>query len=118
MSVAVAIIHALLILIFAPASLLKLIGHPHMRAEFAKFRYPYSVAHLAGAIEALATCLLVAGFWYPVLAGTGSLLLVPVMIGAAITNFTKRPAVYGWGTLVIVVMCSTSAGYYLRGLVG
>jgi uncharacterized membrane protein YphA (DoxX/SURF4 family) len=108
------ILHVLLLLVFVPASLFKLAGHKHMRKQFAKFRYPYALAHLAGAIELCACVLLIYGFVVPRYAGLGALLLVPVMIGAAYTNFTRQPVAYGWGTLVLLSLCAIVGLHYLQ----
>lgn len=108
------VLQILLLIFFAPSAILKLVGHPHMRKEFSSFGYPYGVAWLAGSIELVASILLVLGFHREPLAGLGATSLVPVMIGATWTNFTKRPAAFGWGTLVILLLCAALAAYRLR----
>ncbi len=88
---------------------LKVSGHPHMIEEFDRFQYPHWLRILAGAIELVAAPLMLCSFWMPALAALGALLLCPVMVGATYTNFTKRPAAFGWGTVVILVLCATPA---------
>ncbi|MDR3418794.1 MAG: DoxX family protein [Nevskia sp.] len=110
------VLQVLLLAFFLPSALLKLAGHPHMRKEFARFQYPYAIARLAGVMELIACALLLAGFRREAVAGLGAAVLVPVMIGAAWTNFTKRPAAFGLGTMVILAVCAALAIYRLRGL--
>lgn len=86
---------------------LKVSGHPHMIEEFDKFQYPHWLRILAGAIELVAAPMMLLAFWYPIIAAAGALLLCPVMVGATYTNFTKRPAAFGWGTVVILALCAT-----------
>lgn len=109
MALALLIMQILLLAFFLPAGMLKLAGHAHMRREFLQFRLPYAWARCAGAFELLACALLLAGFGQPVLTVAGGLLLIPVMIGASWINFTRRPAAYGWGTLVLLILCMAFA---------
>lgn len=111
MSVTALVVQLLLIAFFAPSAVLKLAGHAHMRKEFRHFRYPYWLARLAGTMELVASALLVAGFWHPAASVLGAGLLVPVMVGATWTNFVKRPAAFGWGTAVILLLCVGLAAY-------
>lgn len=80
-------------------------GHPHMIEEFDKFQYPHWLRVLAGVLELIAAPMLFTAFWYPAIAAIGALILCPIMVGAAYTNFVKRPAAFGWGTVVIVLLC-------------
>jgi uncharacterized membrane protein YphA (DoxX/SURF4 family) len=117
-AIAVAVLQLALAAFFLPSALLKLAGHAHMRREFERFSYPYSVARLAGAIELVAAPCLIAGLWHPPLAVLGALLLIPVMIGATITNFVKRPPEFGWGTLLILLLCVVPVWLHRQALAG
>src|SRR3546814_7745115 len=87
-----------------------------MLHEFSRFRRPYAWARWAGAVELLACVLLLAGFRQALLLAVGGLLLVPVMIGATWINFTRRPAAYGWGTLVLLILRSEEHTSELQSL--
>lgn len=116
MTLGLLVTQILLLLFFLPGALLKLIGHAHMRHEFSRFRLPYALARCAGAVELVACLLLIAGFWQPMLRVVGGALLVPVMIGATWINFTRRPAAYGWGTLVLLILCAAFAVMVMTAL--
>ncbi|NGY04282.1 DoxX family protein [Solimonas terrae] len=118
MNVAAAIVQCLLLLFFLPAAVLKLAGHRHMREEFTRFRLPYALARCAGAVELLACLLLLAGFRQAFCAALGACLLVPVMIGASWINFTRRPPAFGWGTLVLLLVCAGFAAFCLTREMG
>jgi len=109
-------IQLLIILFFLPAAIFKLIGHPHMRKEFARFHFPFWVARLAGTIELFACVMLMIGFSGSVWGLLGGLLLIGVMAGATWTNFAKRPPVFGWGTLVILLLCVGVSAWQLGSL--
>src|SRR3546814_8305344 len=106
MTLALLLVQMLLLAFFLPACVLKIVGHAHMRHEFSRFRLPYAWARWAGAVALLACVLLLAGFRQALLLAVGGLLLVPVMIGTTWINFTRRPAAYGWGTLVLLILCT------------
>jgi uncharacterized membrane protein YphA (DoxX/SURF4 family) len=106
-------LQAALAVFFTLTGALKLAGHPHMRKEFRRFGYPYALARLAGALELLGAGLLAGGLWLPQLAAAGSLLLLPVMLGATYTNFRHQPLAYGLGMLVIVAL--TGLPLWLHG---
>jgi uncharacterized membrane protein YphA (DoxX/SURF4 family) len=99
-----ALLQGVLAVFFLFTALAKLLRHPHMRKEFQRFGYPYSIAMLAGALELIGSSLLIVGFWLPPLAALGSAVLLTVMLGATYTNFSKRPAAYGFGMLGIVAL--------------
>lgn len=84
---------------------LKVLGHAHMVREFQKFGFPQWLRVLAGLIEVVAAPLMLGVIWFPQWAALGALMMCPVMVGAAWTNFVKRPAAFGWGTVVILLMC-------------
>ena len=84
---------------------LKLFSHSHMVKEFRRFQYPLWLMRLAGALELAAAPGLLLGHWLPWWTLLGALLLSAVMVGAAYTNFVKRPPAFGWGTLVILALC-------------
>ncbi len=86
---------------------LKATGNAHMVKEFQKFNYPQWLRVVAGLIELVAALLMLTAFWWPGLAALGALMVCPVMLGAAWTNFVKRPAAFGWGTVVIFLLCAT-----------
>ena len=99
------IVCTLLALFFVATGWMKAGGHPHMIEEFDKFRLPHWLRILAGVLELIAAPLMLLVWWLPTLASLGALLVSAVMVGAAYTNFVKRPAVFGWGTLVILALC-------------
>ena len=107
MVIAVQVLSMVLGVFFLVTGWLKVSGHPHMIEEFDKFQYPHWLRILAGAIELVAAPMMLTAFWVPPIAALGALLMCPVMIGAAYTNFAKRPAAFGWGTLVILALCAT-----------
>ena len=107
MVIAAQVLSMVLGVFFLVTGWLKVSGHPHMIEEFDKFQYPHWLRILAGAIELVAAPMMLAAFWMPPIAALGALLMCPVMIGAAYTNFAKRPAAFGWGTLVILALCAT-----------
>ena len=90
---------------FLLTGLLKLCGHRHMVREFKRFQYPLWLMRLAGLLELAAAPGLLLEHWLPWWTLLGGLLLSAVMVGAAYTNFVKRPPVFGWGTLVILALC-------------
>ncbi len=90
---------------FLVSGWLKVLGTAHMVREFQKFGYPQWLRVLAGAIEVVASPMMLSVIWFPQWAALGALILCPVMVGAAWTNFVKRPASFGWGTVVILLLC-------------
>jgi len=105
MMLALQIICLLLGGFYLVAGWLKVSGNAHMVEEFNNFGYPHWLRVLAGAIELIAAPLMLTVFWWPSTAALGALLMCPVMLGATWTNFVKRPARYGWGTAVLLVLC-------------
>lgn len=101
------ILSVLLGVFFLVTGWLKASGSAHMVKEFQKFQYPQWLRVLAGLIELAAAPLMLTAFWWPRLAALGALAICPVMLGAAYTNFVKRPAAFGWGTVVIFLLCAT-----------
>ncbi len=99
------IITTLLALFFLITGWLKASGHPHMIEEFDKFQYPHWLRILAGVLELIAAPMMLLVWWWPQWAGLGAIIVSAVMIGATYTNFAKRPAVFGWGTVVILLLC-------------
>lgn len=99
------ILCTVLALFFLATGWLKASGHPHMIEEFDKFQYPHWLRILAGVMELIAAPMMLLVWWWPALASLGALLVSGIMVGAAYTNFVKRPAVFGWGTLVILALC-------------
>lgn len=72
--------------LFLFVSYMKLTHHPHMVESFELFGYRYRVAVFTAVVEIPAALLLIAGFWWPWCAVAGALLVLPTMIGAAVTN--------------------------------
>ncbi|MGH8491720.1 MAG: DoxX family protein [Moraxellaceae bacterium] len=101
------ILLGLLGVFFLVTGWLKASGNAHMVKEFQKFQYPQWLRVLAGLIELAAAPMMLTAFWWPGLAALGAFMVCPVMLGAAYTNFIKRPAAFGWGTLVIFLLCAT-----------
>ena len=112
MNVAASILQIVFIVFFTIAGAMKVLGHPHMRDEFDSFGYPYWLMRVAGTLELIATPVLIVGFWQPIYAALGASLLTAVMIGACYTNFTQRPAAYGWGTMVLALLCAAQAAHF------
>ncbi len=80
------ILQGLVAALFLLVSAMKLTRHPHMEESFALFGYPYGVAILTAVVEIPAALLLIAGYWWPWCAVAGSLLALPVLAGATVTN--------------------------------
>ncbi|MEE2730925.1 MAG: DoxX family protein [Pseudomonadota bacterium] len=99
------IIATLLAVFFLVTGWLKASGHPHMIEEFDKFQYPHWLRILAGVLELIAAPAMLLAWWWPHWASLGALVISAVMVGATYTNFVKRPAVFGWGTVVILLLC-------------
>ncbi|MEX1665561.1 DoxX family protein [Zhongshania arctica] len=112
MNIAVSILQIVFIVFFSIAGAMKVLGHTHMRDEFDNFGYPHWLMRVAGTLELIATPLLIVGFWQPIYAAFGASLLTAVMIGACYTNFTQRPAAYGWGTMVLALLCAALAAHF------
>lgn len=112
MNITIAIFQIVFIVFFSITGAFKLLAHHHMVEEFEKFTYPHWLMRLAGALELVAAAFLILGFWNPSYAALGSSLLTTVMIGACYTNFVKRPAAYGWGTMVILLLCAALAAHF------
>lgn len=104
-------------LFFLISGWLKVIGNAHMVKEFQKFNYPQWLRVVAGLIELVAAPMMLTVIWLPVLAATGSLIMCPVMAGATYTNFVKRPASFGWGTLVILALCAIPVAVYAQDII-
>lgn len=109
MMLALQIICLLLGAFYLVAGVLKVSGNAHMIEEFENFDYPQWLRIFAGCIELVAAPLMLSVIWFPTLAGFGALMMCPVMLGATYTNFAKRPAAYGWGTLVLLGLCAALA---------
>jgi len=104
------ILSTLLGVFFLATGWLKASGHPHMIEEFDKFQYPHWLRILAGVLELIAAPMMLTVWWLPAIASLGALIVSAIMVGAAYTNFVKRPAVFGWGTLVILALCLAPVG--------
>lgn len=113
---AVKILSVVLGVFFIITGAMKVIGTEHMVIEFKKFKYPQWLRVVAGLVELVGAPLMVLAFKWPVLAALGALIILPVMIGATYTNFVKRPAVFGWGTVVIVALCAVPVVAFLPEL--
>lgn len=103
------ILSTILAVFFLITGWLKVSGHPHMIEEFDKFRYPHWLRVLAGALELIAAPAMLLVWWWPDWASLGAIIISAVMVGATYTNFVKRPAVFGWGTVVILLLCAYPA---------
>ncbi|CAA0107514.1 DoxX family protein [Zhongshania aliphaticivorans] len=112
MNIAITGLQIIFIAFFSITGAMKLFSHHHMIEEFDNFGYPHWLMRLAGILEILAAPLLVAGFWSPIYGALGAIVLSSVMIGACYTNFTQRPAAYGWGTLILVILCAGLAAHF------
>ena len=102
---------------FSVASYMKLAAHPHMLEEFASFGYPYWLARLSAVLEIVGVSCLLIGFWQPLFTVLGGVWLAGIMAGASYINFTKRPPSFGWGTLVLVLLCLVPPVYYRAELI-
>lgn len=100
------------IVFFSIAGYMKLTAHPHMTEEFDSFGYPYWLARLAAVLEIMCVSCLLIGFWQPLFTVLGGVGLAGIMAGAAYINFIKRPPSFGWGTLVLLVLCLVPPLYY------
>ena len=102
----VLILEVVLGVFFLATGALKLFAHPHMVKEFRRFQYPLWLMRLAGALEVVAAPGLLLGYWLPLWALLGAVVLCGVMVGATYTNFVERPPAFGWGTVVILALCA------------
>lgn len=116
MTVVVQVLCVLLGVFFLVSGWLKVLGNDHMVREFQKFKYPQWLRVVAGLFEIIAAPMMLLIFWQPTLAALGALIMCPVMVGATYTNFTRRPAAFGWGTLVILLMCAFPVAVHLHDL--
>lgn len=112
MEILAQVLCVLLGLFFLVAGWMKIVGTRHMVHEFDKFGYPHWLRVLTGCIEAVAAPMMLSVFWFPAAAALGSLVMCPVMAGAAYTNFVKRPPAFGWGTVVILVLCAVPVAVF------
>jgi len=116
MYITVTIILILMIVFFSIACLMKLFSHQHMINEFRRFKLPYWLARFAGAIECIGVIFLILGFWDGLYIVVGSVILSCTMVGAAYINFVKRPLTFGYGTLLILVVCLIPGIYNMGSL--
>lgn len=105
MPLPVRMLQVALAILFAVSGALKLLHHPLMKKDFAKFGYPYWFAVLVGVIEVSAGSLLAGGFWRSAFAVTGASILIPLVVGITYTNFTKRGVAAGIGALLLLGAC-------------
>lgn len=116
MILTVQIICILLGIFFLVSGWLKVLGNTHMVKEFQKFHYPQWLRVVAGLFEVVAAPMMLAVFWRPDWAALGALIMCPVMAGATYTNFAKRPASFGWGTLVILGLCAVPVAMNVQSI--
>jgi hypothetical protein len=76
----------LLGLIYAATGAAKLAGAEQMKTDFRRFGYSPAFRIFTGLLEVTGAGMLVAGIFWPALAGWGGLLILAVMIGAVITH--------------------------------
>ena len=100
---------------FTCAAILKLTRHSHMVEEFESMRLPYGLAVLSGLFEIVCGPALIAGVWYPKIAGIAALVMCFVMSGAAIANFKGRDARMGFGVIAIFLL--PMVGFVAHGIV-
>jgi hypothetical protein len=67
-------------------------------------------------LEVIGVACLVAGFWQALFTVLGGIWLAGIMAGAAYINFTRRPASFGWGTLVLLALCLLPPLYFRDAL--
>ena len=91
-------------LFFTVTAFLKLSRHSHMVDEFRDLKVPYTLAFISGLFEIVCGPALIAGIWNPVLAGFAALIMIPVMIGASIVNFTRRNTRMGISVVVLFLL--------------
>ncbi|BAN02007.1 DoxX family protein [Ilumatobacter coccineus] len=99
------ILQGLIAALYLMVSYMKLTRHPHMVESFELFGYSYRVAVFTAVVEIPAALLLIAGIWWPWCAVAGALLVLPTMIGAAVTNLRfKGPPEVLFTLAVIAVL--------------
>ncbi len=86
MSLAIAIVQALLGLGFTVNGSMKLIGRGPSPGHFVHFGYPRWFLTFTGGVELLTGLGMLLGFWLPVLVPLAALLLIATMIGALYTH--------------------------------
>ena len=101
-------------LFFTTTALLKLSRHGHMVDEFRDLKLPYPLALVSGLFEIVCGPALIVGIWNPVVAGFAALIMIPVMTGASIVNFTRRNSRMGIGVVVLflVPICALAFAHW------
>lgn len=104
------------------SAVLKLKRDAHMVDELKKMGIPYGFAYFSAAVEMLFAPVLIAGFWFPGIAGIAAIVLAGLMVGAAIANGYGRDAQHAIGVLVIFALPLAGVALYYwpqaRTLVG
>ena len=101
-NIALWILSGLLGLAFIFGGATKLLAMPPHPEHFAGWGYPGWFMYLTGAIELVSAILL----FIPRVAAFGAALLVPTMIGAALTHLTHADAAHVAPSLVMLVLSS------------
>ena len=91
-------------LFFTATAVLKLSRHSHMVDVFRDLKVPYALAFISGLFEIVCGPALIFGIWNPVVAGLAALVMIPVIIGASIVNFTRRNSRMGIGVVVLFLI--------------
>lgn len=100
------LVYAVLIIFgsfFTGAAAMKLSRHPHFVEEFEKMQTSYILAYVSGAIEIVCGPALIAGIWFPEVAGIASALMFCVMLGAALTNLLASGRGVGMAVGVLLI---------------
>lgn len=97
-------LQSLLIVAFVASGTLKLVpGDNGSKRNYAKLRLPGWWLAPIGAVEVAAALCLFAGFWSPLGAGIGAVLMVATMLGAVASHVVQDARFAGYPALVLLV---------------
>jgi len=113
MSTLSTILAAILGVVFLGAGVQKLRGQATMVANFKRWGYADVVLQTVGWVEVLIAALLLVGIAVPALAVTGSLLVIPLMIGALSTHQRARDPIARWAPALALLLLDLWLAYSL-----
>ena len=88
----------------------KILGVEYFARAFDDFGYPQWLRALAGWMEFVGGALMIAGIWLPLAAPAGGLIILPSMLGATLTNYSKVNNTNGTIVLGLTLIVLLSIG--------
>lgn len=104
MDMAATIIQVLLALVFLGAGGSKLAGVQMQVANFVRYGYPQRFRLVTGAVEVIGATGMIAGLFVDEIAIAAAVWLAVAMVGAAITDVRRSPAMVVAAPLVLLVL--------------